>query len=73
MNMQYVVHVRAGAQKKEIQQRNNVFHIWTLSAASEGKANTEVIAMIAEYFHVPKSRVFVIRGEKNKQKVVEIL
>jgi len=39
----------------------------------KGKANKKVIELIAKHFGVKKGSVFIIRGEKNKEKVVEIL
>ena len=37
-----------------------------------GRANDAVIAALAEYFHVPPSRVRIVRGQTNRHKVVEI-
>jgi uncharacterized protein (TIGR00251 family) len=39
----------------------------------EGRANAAVIAALAEYFHVPGSRVRILRGETSRRKVVEII
>jgi len=39
----------------------------------EGRANAAVIAALAEHFHVARSRVRIVRGERSRKKVVEIL
>jgi uncharacterized protein (TIGR00251 family) len=39
----------------------------------EGRANAAVIAALAEHFHVPCSRVRIVRGETSRRKVVEII
>jgi uncharacterized protein len=39
----------------------------------EGRANAAVIAALAEHFHVPRSRVRIVRGETSRRKVVEII
>ena len=42
------------------------------SPPSDGKANKEVIRLIANYFKVPKSKVVIVSGEKTKIKLLEI-
>ena len=38
----------------------------------DGKANANVIAMLAKHFNVSKSSVSIIQGDKSKRKLVEI-
>lgn len=38
----------------------------------DGKANKELITFIAKQFHVPKSHISFIRGEKSRTKVLDI-
>lgn len=38
----------------------------------ENRANQEVIETLAEYFHVPKSRISILSGSKSRQKIVKI-
>jgi hypothetical protein len=42
------------------------------SAPEGGKANREVIKLLAEYFGVNKSSIRIIRGETSREKVIEI-
>lgn len=42
------------------------------AAPVEGKANQAVIALVAGYFHVPKSRVLLLSGLRGKRKVVDV-
>jgi len=42
------------------------------AAPVDGAANVAVVRAIAEYFHVPKSQIKIIRGETSRDKVVEI-
>lgn len=42
------------------------------AAPVDGKANAELIALVAERFGVPKSRVHVARGASGRMKRVEI-
>ena len=38
----------------------------------DGKANEALVAFLAETFGVPKRAVTILRGEKNRLKVIEI-
>ncbi len=40
--------------------------------AQEDKANAAVIELLSEYFDVPKSKVSIIKGQKNKNKIISI-
>jgi uncharacterized protein (TIGR00251 family) len=41
--------------------------------ATEGRANAAVIAAIAKYFGVSSRSVSIVRGAKNRKKVVEVV
>lgn len=38
-----------------------------------GRANAAAIELLAEYFKVPRRAVSILQGEKNRQKLVEIV
>jgi uncharacterized protein len=40
--------------------------------AQDGKANRALIELLADYFHVPKSAIMIVRGEFARKKVVKI-
>lgn len=40
--------------------------------AQDGKANRALIEVLANYFHVPKSAVLIVRGEFARKKLVKI-
>jgi len=37
-----------------------------------GLANLAIIKSLAQYFHKPKSQIFIASGEKSKQKIIEV-
>ncbi|BAC09546.1 DUF167 domain-containing protein [Thermosynechococcus vestitus] len=41
--------------------------------ASDGQANQELIALLAAYFGVPKSRIQLVKGHTSRHKVIELL
>lgn len=43
-----------------------------MAAPVDGKANEELVKLLADYFQVSKNRVEIIRGLKSKNKVVQI-
>jgi len=42
------------------------------SAPIEGKANTELINLLAKYFKTAKSNIEILKGETGKNKIIEI-
>lgn len=42
------------------------------SSPQDGKANKEVINLLAKYFSTPKSDIKIVLGTKNRKKIVEI-
>lgn len=70
-NIRLSVKVQPNAHKQEIQKINGgEYQIHVLSPPTEGKANKEVIQVIASHFHLPRSRVKIIRGRKSRKKIV---
>lgn len=50
-----------------------VLHIYVKGAPLEGKANKAVIEALADHLKIKKGQVILIRGEKSKNKVFEII
>lgn len=40
--------------------------------AVEGRANAKLVEVLAEHFKVPRSHIQILKGEKSKNKLVEI-
>lgn len=47
--------------------------VWVKEVAEKGQANQAVMDTLAAYLKVPKSRVILIRGGKNRHKVLGVL
>ncbi|MFZ5800355.1 MAG: DUF167 domain-containing protein [Candidatus Omnitrophota bacterium] len=67
------VRVFSRAKKNEIKEEGGIFKIRTTAPAVDNKANDAVIAMLADFFKVRKRAVFIKRGAKAREKVVEIV
>lgn len=61
------------AKKNEIKEEPGIFKVRTTAPAKDNKANSAVIAMLADFFKVKKSAVSIKRGEKSREKTVEIV
>ncbi len=71
--MKIKVKVHTNSKTKSIEKdTNEVFQIYTTQRPIEGKANEEVIKMIAEYFKIKPNQVFIESGKKSKEKIIEI-
>lgn len=65
------VHPRASQQKVQ-KLGDGEYSVRVLSPPVEGKANKEVIKVLASYFRLPPSRVKILKGKKSRLKIVAI-
>lgn len=40
--------------------------------ANEGKANSRLIELLAEYFHTAKSNIRILHGQRSRRKLIEV-
>ena len=45
------------------------FKIYTTSPPEKDKANLAIIKILAEYFHLPKNKIILTRGQTSKNKI----
>ena len=64
--------VHTGSSKRKIELINGTYHIYTHAKPVKGKANADVIELIADYLGIGKSAVSITRGEKSKHKAFKI-
>ncbi|MBR2412107.1 MAG: DUF167 domain-containing protein [Alphaproteobacteria bacterium] len=62
---------RAKINRVEVQP-DGIVRVHTTTAPTDGKATNDVIKMLAEYYHVPKTSVKLIRGATSRDKVFEL-
>jgi uncharacterized protein (TIGR00251 family) len=51
---------------------DGTYKIFLTAAPVDGKANESMIELLSEYFDVAKSKIKIVRGLTNKNKIVEI-
>ncbi|MBA4418396.1 MAG: hypothetical protein C0392_10880 [Syntrophus sp. (in: bacteria)] len=60
------------AKKREIRKEGVGLRVKLLSLPRDGKANEELVEFLADFFEVRKADVRIVRGEKDRRKVVSI-
>lgn len=67
------VKVSAGAKTEKVEEvEPNVFKIRVSSPPEKGKANDRVSELLAEYFGVSRSKVFLVSGATYREKVFSV-
>lgn len=71
----YTVEVRVhpGSSKRGIALREEdtrcTIHLYTTQKPVEGRANSDAVRILSDYFGVPRGSVTLLRGEKSKNKL----
>jgi uncharacterized protein len=66
--------VKPGSSQERLERiTDNGFLARVNAQAREGKANAAAIKLLSEYFDIPKSRIIIVRGERSRDKVIDIL
>lgn len=72
--MKIFVKVKTKATQKKIVKVDDAhFEIFTNVPPEQGKANKEIIKMLAKYFDTSISKIFILSGDKSKNKIIEII
>lgn len=72
MNNTICVKVIARAKRNEIKKSNGGFKAYLTTAPVDGKANKALLELLADYFHLKKSQLSIIKGERSKNKVIRV-
>lgn len=72
--MKVAITVKAGSKKGPLVQveQTGELNVYVREPEQDGKANTAVIKLLSEHYHVPKSRIAILRGHTSSKKLVEV-
>ncbi|OUL17801.1 hypothetical protein BV372_34520 [Nostoc sp. T09] len=71
--MQKKVKVKPNSKQQKIEEQSDgSLNVYLKSPPVDGKANEELIKLLAEKFNVPKSHIKIKLGASSRQKLVEI-
>ena len=71
--MKIQVKVKPGSKNEEVTQKGDTLIVTTKEPPKEGRANRQVIKLLAKHFKVPQNQVKLISGFKKRDKVIEIV
>jgi uncharacterized protein (TIGR00251 family) len=71
--MRFVIRVSPKASRSEIIEKNGVLKAYLNSPPEDGKANKELIELVAKRYGVSKSSVAVVRGHTSRTKTLEVI
>jgi hypothetical protein len=68
------VHVTPNAKQVSISKVDeSVFEVRIDERAVHDRANKRLLEIMAKYLGVPKSKVFIVRGAKTRDKIIEVI
>lgn len=72
-NMKYTIKViPKSSQNQIVEQKDDFLKIKLKAIPEKGKANDELIKFLSKHFKIPKSNINIIKGQTNKNKIIEI-
>lgn len=72
--MKLFISVKSNKKQQKVEKvGGNSFVVELKSPPVDGKANKELIEVLAEYFNTKKSNISIVSGHTSKKKIVEIL
>lgn len=66
------VHVLPNAKKREIRLEGQCLKVKIVTVPRDGKANAELVDLLADFFRVRKSEVRIVKGVRERKKLVSI-
>ena len=66
------VKVIANSSRQEVKEAGGVLKVHLKSVPMKGKANEELLGILAKHFNVKKNHVRILRGQTSKIKEIEI-
>ncbi len=70
--MKIRVKVVPKSSRVSVSEENGWLKVRLTAAPEKGKANKQLVDVLAEYYHVSKSRVRIVSGKTSQEKIVEI-
>ena len=71
--MRIKVKVITNAKENRVLEEKGGYKVYLSAAPVHGKANKALIETLARYFHTKKGNIRIIKGERSKEKHLEII
>jgi uncharacterized protein len=66
------IRVIPGAKQNRVVREQDRLKVYLTAPAIEGRANEALIKVLADHLQVRKSEVRIIRGEKSRDKIIQV-
>ncbi len=66
------VKVVPNAKKNEIREESEKLKVYLTASPVKGKANKLLVKVLTKHFNIRKSDIKIIKGEKSRNKVIEV-
>ncbi|MCX5695754.1 MAG: DUF167 domain-containing protein [Candidatus Omnitrophica bacterium] len=70
--MAFTVRVVPKASRNLVKEEGKGFKVYLTKPAQEGLANSQLISLLAEHLKIKKYQIKIIKGDKSRNKLVEI-
>ena len=70
--MRFKIKVVPNAKQNKVIEEANRLKVYLTAPPVEGKANKALVEFLSEHFGVKKNKIRIIRGEKSREKAIEI-
>ena len=70
--MRIAVKVIPNSNRTEISKEDDILKVRIKTPPNKGKANNELIGVLAKHFNTSKSKVRILKGDKSRDKLIEI-
>ena len=72
--MKFAVLVKPGSKKGDlVEATSDGLTVFLRAKAVDGAANQALIRVLAKHFHVAKSQIAIVNGQKSRKKLVEVV
>jgi len=71
--MRITIKVHTKSSQKKVVLLDDIYHVYINIVPEKGKANIEIIQLLARHFEIGKSKIHIISGLNSKRKVIEII
>ena len=72
MTMKREVHIKPNATHAGVEEKNGNIEVSVHASPEDGKANEEMLELLADYFEVAKSAIEIVQGYASRKKFIEI-
>ena len=72
MSKTFNIRVTPHSKQNKVVESGGVLRVYTTVAPENGRANSAVIELLADYLDVPKSKIKILKGLTGRDKVVAV-